>query len=226
LEELCKVEGIEWIRLHYAYPAYFPDEVIEVMAREPKICKYLDIPFQHISDSQLRGMKRRHTRAEAEQLIAKLRQAIPDIAIRTTLLVGYPNETEEDYQQLVEFVATTRFERMGVFPYCEEEGTFSATLEDNIPEETKNGRAERLMNIQSEISLQLNQQRVGSELRVIIDSLEGDYFIARSEYDSPEVDQEILIDGECCELEIGSFYNVVIIKAEEFDLYAELSTNN
>lgn len=222
LEQLCRIEGIEWIRLHYAYPAFFPDEVIEVMAREPKICKYLDIPFQHISDSQLKGMKRRHTREEAELLIAKLRQSIPDIAIRTTLLVGYPNESEDDYQQLVDFVSATRFERMGVFPYCEEEGTFSATLEDNIPEEVKNERAERLMNMQSEISLQLNMQRVGSRIKVIVDSQQGDYYIARSEYDSPEVDQEILIDGTEYELEIGEFYDVEITRAEEFDLYAKL----
>ncbi len=223
LEGLCKVEGIEWIRLHYAYPAFFPDEVIEVMAREPKICKYLDIPFQHISDDQLKLMKRRHTRAEAEALITRLRSAIPDIAIRTTLLVGYPNESQQDYEQLVEFVSSTKFERLGVFPYCEEEGTFSATLEDNIPEQTKSERAERIMNIQSEISLRLNQERLGKQMRVIVDTLEGDYYIARSQYDSPEVDQEILIEATT-ELAIGAFYDVSILKVDEFDLFAQIVT--
>ncbi len=222
LEQLCQIEGIEWIRLHYAYPTYFPDDVIEVMAREPKICKYLDIPFQHISDEQLKLMKRRHTRADAESLIARLRSAVPDIAIRTTLLVGYPNESESDFAQLVEFVNSTRFERLGVFPYSEEEGTFSATLENNVPDPIKEQRAEQIMAIQAEISLQHNLQRVGKRMRVIIDAIEGDHYIARSQYDSPEVDQEIFVESGGRELEIGSFYDVEIYQAHEHELFARL----
>ncbi len=224
LEQLCLIEGIEWIRLHYAYPTDFPRDVIEVMARESKICKYLDIPFQHISDSQLSSMKRRHTKAEAMELIRDLRDQIPDLALRTTLLVGYPSESEADFEELVEFVRTVKFERLGVFPYSEEEGTYSATLADDVPQEIKEQRAERIMMIQSEISLQKNVERVGQTQRVIIDSEQGEFFVARSQYDSPEVDQEILIstDQELCE---GEFYEVTITAAEEFDLYAQLTQN-
>ncbi len=224
LEALCAIDGVEWIRLHYAYPTDFPRDVIEVMAREAKICKYLDIPFQHISDSQLKAMKRRHTKAEAMTLIADLRRAMPDMAIRTTLMVGYPSESEEDFEELKTFVQEVKFERLGVFAYCEEEGTYSATLEDEISEEVKQQRAEQIMMLQSEISLQHNLSRVGESQRVIVDSLEGDYYIARSQYDSAEVDQEILIDASQMdeELEIGAFYEVDIVSAEEYDLYAVL----
>ncbi len=221
LSQLCGIEGIEWVRLHYTYPTDFPRDVIEVMAREPKICKYLDIPFQHISDSQLTAMKRRHTKAEALQLIRELREAIPDLVLRTTLLVGYPTEGEADFEELLHFVDEIGFERLGVFPYSEEEGTYSATLEDDVPQEVKEQRAERVMALQSEISLQKNLARVGSQQRVIIDSLQGDYYIARTQYDSPEVDQEILISADE-ELEVGAFYDVAISGAEEFDLYGEI----
>ena len=194
LRRLCRIDGIEWIRLHYAYPAAFPDDVIEVMASEPKICKYLDIPFQHISDAQLTAMHRRHTKAEALALIARLRAAIPDLALRTTLLVGYPGETEADFAELMEFVRDVRFERLGVFAYSEEEGTFSAReLHDDVPDEVKQQRVERIMELQHTISLENNLRRVGRIERVIIDSRQGDFYVGRTQYDSPEVDQEILI---------------------------------
>lgn len=223
LTRLCRIEGIEWIRLHYAYPAAFPEDVIEVMAREKKICKYLDIPFQHISDNMLSAMKRRHTKAEALQLIERLRRSIPDIALRTTLLVGYPGETEQDIKELEEFVREVKFDRLGVFPYSEEEGTYSATnLQDNIPAEVKQQRADRIMLIQEQISLDNNLERVGRTMRVIVDSRQGDYYVARSEYDSPEVDQEILIPAHLRQLRRGCFYEARITGAENFDLYAEV----
>ena len=223
LSELCRIDGIEWIRLHYAYPAAFPEDVIEVMAREPKICKYLDIPFQHISDKMLSAMKRRHTKAEAMELIKRLRRQIPDIALRTTLLVGYPGETLEDIAELEEFVREVRFDRLGVFPYSEEEGTYSATeLTDDVPEEEKERRAARIMQIQEQISLENNLSRVGRVMRVMVDSRQGDYYVARSEYDSPEVDQEILIPCELRQLRRGRFYDVRITGAEDYDLFGEV----
>ena len=223
LTELCRIEGIEWIRLHYAYPAAFPEDVIEVMAREPKICKYLDIPFQHISDNMLSAMKRRHSKVEAMELIARLRERIPDIALRTTLLVGYPGETAEDIAELEQFVRDVRFERLGVFPYSEEEGTYSAeNLKDDVPEEEKQRRADRIMLIQEQIALENNLSRVGRTMRVVVDSRQGDYYVARSEYDSPEVDQEILIPVELRQLRRGHFYDVRITDAEGYDLYGEV----
>ena len=223
LTELCRIEGIEWIRLHYAYPAAFPEDVIEVMAREPKICKYLDIPFQHISDNMLSAMKRRHTKAEAMELIERLRERIPDIALRTTLLVGYPGETAEDVTELEAFVREVKFERLGVFPYSAEEGTYSAeNLEDNVPEEEKQRRADKIMLIQEQIALDHNLARVGRTMRVVVDSRQGDYYVARSEYDSPEVDQEILIPTELRQLRRGRFYDVRITGAEGYDLYGEV----
>lgn len=223
LERLCKVEGIEWIRLHYAYPTDFPQDVIEVMAREKKICPYLDIPFQHISDHQLTLMKRRHTKADAYALIERLRAAVPDLALRTTLLVGYPDETEEDFDELMEFVEKVRFERLGVFPYSEEEGTFSAReLQDNVPEEVKQERVDRIMALQNRISLEKNQARVGQREQVIVDSRQGDWYVARGRYDSPEVDQEILIPASERQLRRGKIYTVEITGAEEYDLYASV----
>lgn len=223
LERLCSIEKLEWIRLHYAYPTDFPDEVIEVMARQKKICRYLDIPFQHISDNQLAAMKRRHTKAEAVELIAKLRRAIPDIALRTTLLVGYPGETEADFAELMEFVRDTKFDRLGVFAYSEEEGTYSATrLTDDVPEEVKQERVDRIMRLQERVSLENNARRIGQTMRVIIDRKEGDFYIGRSEYDSPEVDQELVVDSAGKRLLRGHFYNVRITDAEDYDLYATL----
>ena len=220
LRQLCRIDGIEWIRLHYAYPTAFPDDVIEVMAAEPKICKYLDIPFQHISDSQLTAMKRRHTKRQAYDLIGRLRSAIPDIALRTTLLTGYPGESEEDFAELEQFVGEVRFERLGVFAYSEEEGTYSArTLRDDVPEQVKAERVERIMTLQRAISAELNAARVGSTLRTIIDSRQGDFYVGRSQYDSPEVDGEILIPADGRRLLRGRFYDVEITAAEEYDLY-------
>ena len=221
LRRLCRIDGIEWIRLHYAYPAGFPDEVIEAMASEPKICKYLDIPFQHISDAQLASMHRRHTKAE---LIGRLRGAIPDLALRTTLLVGYPGETEADFEELLAFVREVRFERLGVFPYSEEEGTWSAeNLRDDIPETIKQQRAERVMALQNEISLGNNRRRVGRTERVIIDSRQGDWYVGRTQYDSPEVDQEILIPASERRLLRGHFYDVTVTSAADYDLYGEIA---
>ncbi len=222
LKRLCTVDSIEWIRLHYAYPTAFPQDVIDVMAAEPKICKYLDIPFQHISDSQLRSMRRGIDKQKTYELIERLRSSIPDIAIRTTLLVGYPGETEQDFAELLDFVRGVRFERLGVFPYSEEEGTYSATqLKDDVPAEVKEARVDAIMAIQGNISLDGNVNRVGRTERVIIDSKEGEYFIGRTQYDSPEVDQEILIKT-AKRLKPGDFVNVRITAAEQYDLYAEL----
>ena len=224
LTGLSRIDGIEWVRLHYAYPAGFPDEVIEAMASEPKICKYLDIPFQHISDAQLASMHRRHTKAEAMELIGRLRGAIPDLALRTTLLVGYPGETEADFEELLAFVREVRFERLGVFPYSEEEGTWSAeNLRDDIPETIKQQRAERVMALQNEISLENNRRRVGRTERVIIDSRQGDWYVGRTQYDSPEVDQEILIPASERRLLRGHFYDVTVTSAADYDLYGEIA---
>ena len=224
LRRLCRIDGIEWIRLHYAYPAGFPDEVIEAMASEPKICKYLDIPFQHISDAQLASMHRRHTKAEAMELIGRLRGALPDLALRTTLLVGYPGETEADFEELLAFVREVRIERLGVFPYSEEEGTWSAeNLRDDIPETIKQQRAERVMALQNEISLENNRRRVGRTERVIIDSRQGDWYVGRTQYDSPEVDQEILIPASERRLLRGHFYDVRVTSAADYDLYGEIA---
>ena len=223
LHRLCRIEGIEWIRLHYAYPSAFPDEVVEAMATEPKICKYLDIPFQHISDAQLHAMRRRHTKAEAYALIDRLRRAIPDLALRTTLLVGYPGETEDDFDELMQFIRDIRFERLGVFAYSEEEGTYSAReLRDDVPEAVKQQRVERIMTLQIEISLENNRRRVGCTERVLIDSRQGDYYVGRTQYDSPEVDQEILLPATGKRLLRGHFYEVRIVSASDYDLYGQV----
>ncbi len=220
LRRLCAIQGVEWVRLHYAYPTDFPQDVIDVMRDEPKMCKYLDIPLQHISDNQLKAMRRRITKAETEELVARLRREIPDIALRTTMLVGFPGETEEDFAELCEFVERVRFDRLGAFAYSEEEGTPSAlTMSDDVPAEVKEERVERLMKIQKRISLKLNAERVGKRMRVIIDSKEGDFWIGRSQYDSPEVDEEILVTSES-PLAIGQMVDVVVTDCEEYDLYA------
>jgi ribosomal protein S12 methylthiotransferase len=220
LRRLCAIQGVEWVRLHYAYPTDFPQDVIEVMRDEPKMCKYLDIPLQHISDNQLKAMRRRITKAETEELVARLRREIPDIALRTTMLVGFPGETEEDFAELCEFVERVRFDRLGAFAYSEEEGTPSAlTMSDDVPAEVKEERVERLMKIQKRISLKLNAERVGKRMRVIIDSKEGDFWIGRSQYDSPEVDEEILVTSDK-PLTIGQMVDVVVTDCEEYDLYA------
>ncbi len=222
LRELCTVEGIEWIRLHYAYPAQFPEDVIRTMRDEPKICKYLDIPLQHIADSQLKSMHRGITGDATRELVARLRREIPGIALRTTLIVGYPGETEQDFAELMDFVRETRFERLGVFPYSEEEGTRSATLADDVPQAVKERRARKLMDVQMQVSLDNNLSRVGLRERVLIDRREGEYWIGRTRHDSPEVDQEVLIASPK-RLRTGCFYDVTITKAEEYDLYGALA---
>lgn len=222
LRRLCAIQGVEWVRLHYAYPTDFPQDVIEVLRDEPKMCKYLDIPLQHIADNQLKAMRRRITKAETEELVARLRREIPDIALRTTMLVGFPGETEEDFEELCDFIQRVRFDRLGAFAYSEEEGTPSALhLEDNVPAEVKESRVERLMKIQKGISLALNSERVGKDMRVIIDRTEGDFYIARSQYDSPEVDEEILIPITR-ELEIGDMVDIRVTDYDEYDLYGEI----
>lgn len=222
LGELCKIDGVEWIRLQYAYPVAFSDDVVRVMATEPKICKYLDIPFQHIADNVLSSMRRGITKAETEALIGRLRSEVPGIALRTTMLVGYPGETEQDFGELLDFVERTRFERLGVFAYSEEQGTYSAlNLKDDVPEKEKERRVERVMNLQQAISEAINESRVGQRYRVLVDRLEGEYYIARTEYDSPEVDCEVLIKADQS-VEIGDFAEVKVIKAEGYDIYGVL----
>lgn len=222
LRKLCAIDGLEWVRLHYAYPAGFPDDVIEVLATEPKMCKYLDIPVQHISDSVLGSMRRATTKAETLELLHTLRERVPGIALRTTLLVGYPGETEADILELLDFVQAERFDRLGVFPYSEEEGTYSALeLSDDVPQEEKESRADRVMAVQQQISLEANERKLGATLRVLVDRIEGDYYVGRTEFDSPEVDPEVWIKNTQV-LEIGAFYSVLVERVEEFELYGSV----
>ena len=220
LQHLVKVEGIEWIRLHYAFPTGFPMDVLEVMKKEPKICNYLDIPLQHISDSILKSMRRGTTKEKTTKLLKEFREAVPEMTIRTTLIVGYPGETEEDFQTLKQWVQDMRFERLGCFTYSHEENTHAYNLEDDVPQEVKQKRANEIMEIQSQISWELNQQKIGQQLKVVIDRKEGNYFVGRTEFDSPDVDNEVLIDATKTYLKTGEFTNVVITEAEDFDLYA------
>lgn len=222
LQKLAKVEGIEWIRLHYAFPTGFPMDVLEVMRTEPKICNYLDIPLQHISDSILISMRRGTTKAKTTKLLEEFRAAVPEMAIRTTLIVGYPGETDEDFQTLKQWVKEMRFERLGCFTYSHEENTHAYNLEDDVPEEVKMDRANQIMEIQSQISWELNQQKIGKEFKVVIDRKEGGYFVGRTEFDSPDVDNEVLINAEEGYLRTGEFCTVKITAAEDFDLYAEV----
>ncbi len=224
LRRLCRIDGIEWVRLHYAYPAQFPQDVIDALRDEPKLCKYLDIPLQHISDQMLDSMRRHLTKAQTLELLERLRTAVPDIALRTTMLVGYPGETDADFEELLDFVRAAKFERLGVFPYSEEEGTYSALkLTDDIPDEVKQARADRLMDVQREVAASLNERLVATAQRVLIDRREGRYWIARTQYDSPEVDQEVLIEAPASvPLAPGQFVNVRITAADEFDLYGDL----
>ncbi|CAG2533315.1 ribosomal protein S12 methylthiotransferase [Maribacter dokdonensis] len=221
LEALVKVEGIEWIRLHYAFPAGFPMDVLDVMNREPKVCNYLDIPLQHISDSILKSMRRGTTEAKTTKLLKEFRAAVPEMTIRTTLIVGYPGETEEDFEILKNWVIAMRFERLGCFTYSHEENTHAYSLVDDVPEEVKQERANIIMEIQSQISWELNQHKVGETFRCIIDRKEGNYFIGRTEFDSPDVDNEVLIDATKHYVKQGEFVNVKITEAADFDLYGE-----
>ena len=221
LEALVKVDGIEWIRLHYAFPTGFPMDVLELMKREPKICNYLDIPLQHISDAILKSMRRGTTQEKTTKLIKDFRTLVPEMTIRTTLIVGYPGETEEDYQILKNWVEEMRFERLGCFTYSHEENTHAYSLVDDVPEDIKQQRASEIMELQSQISWELNQEKVGQTLRCIIDRKEGPHFIGRTEFDSPDVDNEVLIDASKYYLKVGEFVNVKINEAADFDLYGE-----
>lgn len=221
LRALVKVEGIEWIRIHYAFPTGFPMDVIEVMKEEPKICNYLDIPLQHISDPILASMKRGTTQEKTTKLLKKFREAMPEMAIRTTLIVGYPGETQADFEALKSFVKEMRFDRLGCFTYSHEENTTAYELEDDVPEEVKLARANEIMEIQSQISWELNQQKVGKTFRCLIDRKEGNYFVGRTEYDSPDVDNEVLIDAKKHYVKTGDFVEVKIIDATDYDLYGE-----
>jgi len=221
LENLAAVEGIEWIRLHYAFPTGFPMDVLDLMKREPKICNYLDIPLQHISDKILKSMRRGTTQEKTTKLIKEFREKVPGMTIRTTLIVGYPGETEEDFQILKNWVEEMRFERLGCFAYSHEENTHAYLLEDDVPAEVKQQRANEIMEIQSQISWDLNQEKIGQVFRCIIDRKEGAHFVGRTEFDSPDVDNEVLIDATKAYLKTGEFVNVRITDAAEFDLYGE-----
>lgn len=221
LENLVKVEGIEWIRLHYAFPTGFPMDVLEVMKREPKICNYIDIPLQHIADPILKSMRRGTTKAKTTKLLEKFRNQVPGMAIRTTLIVGYPGETEEDFQTLKKWVEEMRFERLGCFTYSHEENTGAFLLDDDVPKEVKQQRANEIMEVQSQISWELNQKKIGKVYRCIIDRKDGNYFVGRTEFDSPDVDNEVLIDAAKCYVKTGDFITVQITDASDFDLYGE-----
>ena len=220
IEQMADIDGVEWIRLHYAYPAHFPWNLLRVMREKKNVCKYLDIALQHISDHMLQRMQRHFTKQETYDLIERMRREVPGIHLRTTLMVGFPGETEDDFKELIEFTKWARFERMGAFAYSEEDGTYSAEhYEDDVPAEVKQARLDKLMRVQQHISAELEAAKIGQTLRVIIDRKEGDYFVGRTEFCSPEVDPEVLIPlGE--ELIVGDFYEARITDAEEFDLYA------
>jgi len=221
LKELVKVEGIEWIRLHYAFPTGFPKDVLEVIKNEPKVCNYIDIPLQHIADPILKSMRRGTTKDKTTKLLKEFRTIVPDMAIRTTLIVGYPGETQEDFETLREWVREMRFERLGCFTYSHEENTHAFQLKDDVPEEVKIERANEIMAIQSQISWELNQQKIGKEFKVVIDRKEGQYFVGRTEFDSPDVDNEVLIDASKFYLKTGDFTTIRIKAAEDFDLYGD-----
>ena len=221
VDEMAQVEGVVWIRLHYAYPTHFPFELLDVMRRHDNVCKYLDIALQHISDNMLTRMRRNTTKKETYELIERLRKEVSGICIRTTLMVGFPGETEQDFEELKEFVKWARFDRIGAFSYSEEEGTYSAEhYEDDIDPEVKQERLDRLMRIQQRISAELEAERIGQKLKVVIDRQEGDYYVGRSQYSSPEVDPEVLIPADGRELELGQYYMATVTGAEEFDVYA------
>ena len=222
MQHLAAVDGMRWIRLHYAFPSGFPEDVLDLMRDTPNICNYLDMPLQHISDNMLKSMRRGTTKQKTIDLVNKIRDKVPDITLRTTLITGYPGETEQDHEEMLRWVEDTRFDRLGVFTYSHEENTSAFTLEDNVPAEVKQARAEAVMEVQSGISYDLNQQRVGKTFDVLIDRKEGDYFIGRTEADSPEVDNEVLVPAKDNYLRIGHFTKVLIEKAEEFDLYGKV----
>lgn len=223
IEKISEIPGVEWIRLHYAYPTHFPVELFRVMRERDNVCKYMDIALQHISDGVLKRMHRNVTKEETYRLVEQFRKEVPGIHLRTTLMVGFPGETKEDFEELKEFVRTSRFDRMGAFAYSEEEGTYAAKhYEDDVPQEVKQQRLDELMGIQQGISAELSNAKIGRIMKVIIDRVEGDYYIGRTEFDSPEVDPEVLINEPKVKLNIGDFYQVKITDADDFDLYAEV----
>lgn len=222
IDRIAEIPGVGWIRLHYAYPAQFPMDILDVMAKHPNVCKYLDIALQHISDNVLANMRRHITGAQTRELLAEIRRRVPGIHIRTTLMTGFPGEGEKEFEELKAFVKEQRFERMGAFAYCEEEDTYGAKhFDDDIPEEVKQQRLSEIMDIQAEIATEINESKIGSTMRVIIDREEDEYYVGRTEYDSPEVDQEVLIK-KSCKLDKGEFYDVRITEAQYFDLIAEI----
>ena len=222
LQKLCDLEGIEWVRLHYAYPSGFPNELIDTIKNEEKICNYLDIPLQHISDEILKSMRRGSTKLKTNNLITNLRKQIPEISIRTTLIVGYPGETKTHFKELCDWVKEMKFERLGCFKYSHEENTHAYNLVDDVSEIEKQRRLEKIMSIQKEISRELNQKKIGNEIRCLIDRFESGYYIGRSEYDSPDVDNNILIKSDNIHLRIGEFYNVIIDDASDYDLFGSI----
>lgn len=223
IDRLATIPGVEWIRLHYAYPAAFPEELLDVMARHDNVCRYLDIALQHISDPVLRRMQRHVTKQQTYDLIRMMRERVPGIHLRTTMMVGFPGETDEDFKELIEFVKFAKFDRLGAFAYSEEEGTYSAEhYDDDVPEEVKQSRLDKLMAVQQRISAALTAQKVGQTFKVIIDRIEGDYYIGRTEFDSPEVDPEVLIPLTDGKLRIGEFYQVKVTDSDDFDLYGHI----
>ena len=222
LRKLADVEGIEWIRLHYAFPSGFPMDVLEVMKERENICNYLDIPLQHGSTRMLKAMRRGITREKTQELIAQIRKKVPNIAIRTTLIAGYPGETEEDFQEMYDWVKNTRFDRLGIFTYSHEENTHAYSFEDDVPEKLKKERAEKIMELQSGISYELNQSKIGKQFKVLFDRIEGDYFVGRTQFDSPEVDNEVLVKKDTNYVRLGDFAIIKVTRADHYDLYGEL----
>ena len=222
LLELSKIDQIEWIRIHYAFPTGFPNDVLDVIRNNKKICNYIDIPLQHISDNILKSMKRGTTFEKTNQLLADFRKKVPGIAIRTTLIVGYPGETEENFEELKKWVSETKFDRLGVFEYSHEENTSAFSLDDNVSAKVKSRRVKEIMDLQSDISYNLNQKKIGKIFKVLFDRKEGKYFIGRTEYDSPDVDNEVLVESKNAYVRIGDFTNVIVKNADHFDLYAEI----
>ena len=224
VDQIAKIDGVEWIRLHYAYPAHFPVDLLRVMRENDNVCKYLDIALQHISDNMLSKMRRNITKQQTYELIEKIRTEVPGIHLRTTLMVGHPGETEQDFQELLQFVKDVRFERLGAFPYSHEDGTFAYdNYLDEIDDDIKQGRMNELMSLQEQIALEINEAKIGQKMSIIVDRFEENYYIGRSEFDSPEVDPEVLVKTDNADLKIGEFYNVKITGAHPFDLYGELA---
>jgi ribosomal protein S12 methylthiotransferase len=219
LTQLAEVDGIEWLRLHYAFPSGFPLDVLEVMKNNPKVCNYIDMPLQHITDNMLKSMRRGTTKQKTIDLVNMIRDKVPNIAIRTTLIAGYPSETQKDHEEMAEWVANSRFERLGIFTYSHEENTHAFTLKDDVTAEVKQERADHIMGIQQTISKELNEQKIGKTFKVLFDKKEGDYFVGRTEFDSAEVDNEVLVNAATNFVRVGDFANIEITGAEDYDLF-------